>query len=507
MPGEHDPKEAGGQQGGGPHGGAEPEDTKRPRQGSIMAAIQRLSGIKSSVFLRDVPEERTPVVNPRSNEITGRPRDTGHYQIIGEIARGGVGVIFKGRDVDLGRDVAMKVLLEVHKGNQDLIQRFVEEAQIGAQMQHPGIVPVYEIGLMGDDRPYFTMKLVKGETLAKQLSDRDDPKQDRRRFLAIFEQICLTMAYSHARGVVHRDLKPSNVMIGHFREVQLVDWGFAKVLGQGGVTDELTAQEKASQISIIETLRSGSAGTQSLVGSVMGTPAYMPPEQALGSVDKLDERSDVFCLGGILCEILTGKPPYTGENENVIVEASQAHLDPAFERLAKCGADKEIIEICKRCLAPGRRVRPSDASAVVKLVAQYLAAVDERVQNARLAAVEARGLAEAAQVRAKAERRRAEDARRAKVLTLALGGSILVAVLLGGGGYMAWQKGQSALVAESTARVNEALQEAARFHGLARGAPVGELGNWEKAILAAERAEADAEDGNIADDLAQVTTE
>src|SRR5262249_24704207 len=152
-------------------------------------------------------------------------------------------------------DVALKVLHEEHAKDSALVQRFVEEAQIGGQLQHPGIVPVYELGLMADDRPYFTMKLVKGRTLAQMLAERRSPAEDRRRFLAIFEHIHQTMAYAHARSVVHRDLKPTNIMVGAFGEVQVMDWGLAKVLTRVGSADERKSK-KAAEVSIIETIRS-----------------------------------------------------------------------------------------------------------------------------------------------------------------------------------------------------------------------------------------------------------
>src|SRR5262249_35337964 len=156
----------------------------------------------------------------------------------------GMGAILKGRDTDLGRDIAIKVLLETHRGRPELVQRFVEEAQIAGQLQHPGIVPVYELGQFPDRRPFFTMKLIKGRTLAALLAERGSPGADtpspseRMRWLKVFEQVCQTVAYAHAHGVLHRDLKPANVMVGNFGEVQVMDWGLAKVLPQGGVADE-----------------------------------------------------------------------------------------------------------------------------------------------------------------------------------------------------------------------------------------------------------------------------
>ena len=256
------------------------------------------------------------------------------YRLDGVIARGGMGAIIKGRDTDLGRDLAIKVLLDEHKAKPEVIRRFVEEAQIGGQLQHPGIAPVYELSQFADKRPFFSMKLVKGQTLSKLLAERQDPSEDRSRFIGIFEQVCQTMAYAHSRGVIHRDLKPANIMVGAFGEVQVMDWGLAKVLPVGGVADEQHAHTKHKETSIIQTLRNGvgsdspavagTVGSQTQMGSVMGTPAYMPPEQALGEIDNLDERADVFGLGAILCEILTGKPPYVAEDGTQIFRNGQS---------------------------------------------------------------------------------------------------------------------------------------------------------------------------------------
>src|ERR1700722_16070667 len=152
-----------------------------------------------------------------------------------------MGAILKGRDPDLGRDLAVKVLLEDHRERPELVRRFVEEAQIAGQLQHPGIVPVYELGAFTNRRPFFAMRLVKGRTLASLLSDRPDPARDLSHFLTIFEAVAQAVAYAHARGGIHRDLKPSNVMVGAFGEVQVMDWGLAKILPQGGAVDDAFA--------------------------------------------------------------------------------------------------------------------------------------------------------------------------------------------------------------------------------------------------------------------------
>ncbi|MEN8151542.1 MAG: serine/threonine-protein kinase, partial [Planctomycetota bacterium] len=212
---------------------AQPDSKPDSRPGSVggqsvLVEIERLIGTKFRVKLKDLSEDQGPDV--AVGEVDLPIRDIGRYQTIGEIARGGVGVVVRCRDMDLGRDVAMKVIRDEHVGNQVTLQRFVEEAQVGGQLQHPGVVPVYELGLREDGRPYFTMKLIKGKTLSALLTDRKEPTDDLRKFLRIFEQICHTLAFAHARGVVHRDLKPANLLIGSFGEVMVSDWGFAKVL-------------------------------------------------------------------------------------------------------------------------------------------------------------------------------------------------------------------------------------------------------------------------------------
>ncbi len=296
-----------------------------PASSSVLGRIAESIGNVPHVLLHDSELETGPgpILKPSSPEMPDAAGRLDRYQLFGEIARGGMGAILRGRDVDLGRDLALKVLLESHKDKPELIRRFVEEAQIGGQLQHPGVVPVYELGTFADLRPFFTMKLVKGRTLADLLRARvgrgsPDPARpateglppatdDLPRFLSIFESVCQTMSYAHVRGVIHRDLKPSNIMVGNFGEVQVMDWGLAKVLSHAGAADDDVSRraEPEPVVSVIRTARSGSDADASQAGSVMGTPGYMAPEQARGEIELVDERSDVFGLGAILCEILT----------------------------------------------------------------------------------------------------------------------------------------------------------------------------------------------------------
>jgi serine/threonine-protein kinase len=401
--------------------------------------------------------------------------------MLGEIARGGMGVILKGHDSDLGRDVALKVLDGELAKNPAVVQRFVEEAQIGGQLQHPGIVPVYELGLMADESPYFTMKLVKGHTLASLLNERRSPAENRGRLLAIFESVCQTIAYAHSKGVLHRDLKPANVMVGAFGEVQVVDWGLAKVLRRGGIADEKRAKEAVH--TIIETVRSGpgSSGSDSIIGSVMGTPAYMAPEQAQGEVEMLDERADVFSLGAILCEILTGLPPYVrdasaAEAETIVSQAAHAKLAPARERIEKCEADPALKQVCLDCLMTARTARPANAGQVAKAVHEYLASVEDRARNAQLDAEKARI--------------KVAEERRARRLTVALAGAVALALVLGCGGFL-WINRERAQRLEQTRTVVDAAHSEAIELERA-GKPVEALASATRALHLAETGDADA---------------
>ena len=280
-----------------------------------------------------------------------------------------MGAVLKGRDPDLGRDVAVKVLLEDIRDNADMVRRFVEEAQIGGQLQHPGIVPIYELGTFADRRPFFAMKLVKGHTLAGLLDDAGETAATScRGSSAIFEQVCQTVAYAHARGVIHRDLKPANVMVGSFGEVQVMDWGLAKVLPRGGVADDAQAGKPDRQETVIATARSGSDDPDlSRAGSVMGTPSYMAPEQARGEIDRIDERADVFALGSILCEILTGQPAFIGRSSGEIQrKAAPGRPGRRAGPLDACGADAELVALARCCLAREAEDRPRAAGAVAE---------------------------------------------------------------------------------------------------------------------------------------------
>jgi hypothetical protein len=309
-----------------------------------------------------------------------------------------MGIVYRATDTVLGREVAVKVLQEHYETGSAVALRFVDEARITGQLQHPGVPAVHDLGTLPDGRPFLAMKLIKGRTLEALLRDRADPAQERGRLVAAFEHVCQAVGYAHAHGVVHRDLKPGNVMVGAFGEVQVMDWGLAKLLTGGRAAGAGSADPGATTAkTAIRPAREWDDETR--VGSVLGTPAYMPPEQAIGAVDQIDQRSDVFGLGATLCAILTGGPPYVGaDGESTRQLAARAKLDNAFARLDACGAEPGLVALCKRCLAAEKADRPADAGEVAQAVNGLRAAADERARKAELE-------------RAAAETRAAEEAR------------------------------------------------------------------------------------------------
>jgi WD40 repeat protein len=354
----------------------------------------------------------------------GPPLRAGRFELGAELARGGMGVVYRARDESLGRDVAVKVLHERFLADSLTGKRFLDEARITAQLQHPAIPPVFEVGRLFDGRPYLAMKLIKGRTLEELLQERSGPAADRGRFLAVFEQVCQAVGYAHSKHILHRDLKPANVMVGAFNEVQVMDWGLAKLLSaSGAAAREHAAGTETTGGTVIQTERESDSGT--LAGSMLGTPAFMAPEQAGGEVDLLDERSDVFGLGAILCVILTGEPPYKGQSgEEVRLLAIRGKLAEAHARIEQCGADAKLVELCRTCLSEEREARPRNAGAVAATVHDYLAGVEERARQAE-------------RERAAAEVRAAEQWKRRRV-QLVMAAVVLLA-LVGGIVATTWQ--------------------------------------------------------------------
>jgi serine/threonine-protein kinase len=425
--------------------------------------------------------------------------ESGRYSLAEEIGHGGMGVVLRAHDDRLHRDLAVKVLDEKYREEPAVIRRFSEEAQIGGQLQHPGIVPVHDLGQLPDGRPFFAMKLVKGRTLADLLQERPDPGQDLARFLQVFEQVCQTMAYAHSRHVIHRDLKPANIMVGAYGEVLVMDWGIAKVLTPAAPAAAATAD--TGPLTRVETERSGTPGQGTRAGAVMGTFAYMAPEQARGQTDALDERCDVFGLGAILCEVLTGQPPYgDGTGEQLRVKALMGDVAAAVTRLDACGADPELVRLCQQCLAARSEERPRDAADVATQVAAYQAAVQERLRQAELARAAAQAREQEAQATAAAERK-------ARRRTRGLAVAVLLLLAGGGTGAWLWQARAAELNQrrrQTDAAAEQAMGEARSLLQQAKAAPLGDLGRLvHEALVAASKAKDLARPGEASEAVRQ----
>lgn len=345
------------------------------------------------------------------------------YEDLGLIGLGGMGEVRRVRDRRLNRLMAMKILRPEWSADASAAARFVEEAQATAQLQHPGIVPVHEIGRLADGRIYFTMKEVQGRTLAEVIDDVHalaDPDRGAttadgwslRRLIDAFRAVCDAVAYAHSRGVVHRDLKPQNVMVGQFGEVLVLDWGLAMVVG------------RAAGAGAVHTVRSEDDALATSLGTVSGTPAYMPPEQARGQTDRIGPASDVYSLGAILYQILAGRSPFPEGAASAVLQqviqgppaalkqlsvrrpvASRRHSvsettvilpaadvqDPAIDvaaveaRLRTAGPrlpmPDELVAACERAMAREPDERFADAAALSAEIAAWIEGARRREQG------------------------------------------------------------------------------------------------------------------------------
>lgn len=291
---------------------------------------------------------------PGDDSTTKSPR----YQVEEEVTRGGMGTILRATDCHIERTVAMKVIVDAKADSTEHRCRFVREARVTGQLEHPNIVPVHELGADERGRPFYTMKYVKGVTLEQVLGRIRDGNEPAVReyplahLLTIFQKVCDAVAFAHSRQIVHRDLKPENIMIGDYGEVLVMDWGLAKVIGdRASATGEGVGETTPGP---------SSTALNTLVGRVIGTPSFMAPEQARGEVDSIDERTDIYSLGAILYHILALQPPFNGDLAQEVIERVKA----GDVRPPTSAHPKAVSPHC-----PGGRIPESLSAVAMKAVA------------------------------------------------------------------------------------------------------------------------------------------
>ena len=307
-----------------------------------------------------------------SGEVVPEKSQQGDKYVLGqELGRGGMGVVQAALDQDLGRVVAMKSLHPARQTDETLIRALIGEARVTGQLQHPDIIPVYDLSVRPDGSVFYTMKMV-GQThlyeVLRKLREGDRETRleyTRLRLLHVFQRVCLALHYAHSRGVVHRDVKPDNVLLGEFGEIQLMDWGIAKVLGNPG-TSAFTGE-----------------------GVVAGTPEYMSPEQASGDDDTVDHRADIYSLGVILYELLTWTVPVVYREKDVDIPALKADpIEPPEVRAPEQKIPPELSAICMKALAHAPGDRHADARSRWSEIEAFLTGAKERERVQRMAAAE-----------------------------------------------------------------------------------------------------------------------
>ncbi|MCU0722831.1 MAG: serine/threonine protein kinase, partial [Planctomycetes bacterium] len=314
------------------------------------------------------------------------PPAAGAYEDLDEIGRGGMGAVLRSRDRKLDRVVAKKVLLDAR--NPSLVRRFEREARLTGLLEHPNIPPVHDLGTDAEGRRFFTMKVVEGETLSAVLGRlaEGDPDALARfplpRLLQVFLKICDAVAFAHSRDVIHRDLKPANIMIGRFGEVLVMDWGLARVLGKEDEEASPAAQGGAAQAAAAagdtraesSSTRAPEAGPDlTRCGEIVGTPAYMSPEQAAGKRDAVDRRSDVYSLGGILYEILTLTPPVSGQTVlETLARVASGSIELPTRAAPSRPIPRELEAIAMKALSKGRHARYAEVEALAADVQLHL---------------------------------------------------------------------------------------------------------------------------------------
>ncbi|WP_068141992.1 serine/threonine-protein kinase [Roseimaritima ulvae] len=348
---------------------------------------QRLSSIDDEQIHRslraDVREDPQHTLRTLPPPKDGEKK---RFRVLRSHARGGIGEVYVAEDSQLAREVALKELQQDEAYNEVSRARFMLEAEITGSLEHPGIVPVYGMGCYDDGRPYYAMRFIRGESLKQAIdafhqtadfSDEGSKRLALHKLLRRFIDVCNAIEYAHSRGVLHRDIKPANVMLGRFGETLVVDWG----LGKPGTR---TNRDRELVEATLKP-RSGSGSLQTRHGSVFGTPAYMPPEQAAGQLDRLGPTSDVYSLGATLYDLLTGQPPVNGrEIADVLVQIKRGNF-PAPSEIA-AWVPRPLDAICRKALATNPSNRYLSPRALAEDIEHWLA--DEPVDAYRESSLE-----------------------------------------------------------------------------------------------------------------------
>ncbi len=284
------------------------------------------------------------------------------YQLLERVARGGMGTVYLALDSDLHRRVALKVLTLPDDSGR-MVARMREEARVVASLEHPSIIPIHDVGLLPDGRVYYAMKYVQGETLTDWLAHR--PAMNSK--IRLIQQVCDAMAFAHSRGIIHRDLKPDNIMVGSFGEVLVMDWGVAKEMRPNKGARYAGSSAPAGGAADMDATADGPTSQ----GSVIGTPAFMSPEQAAGDADSVDARSDVYAIGATLFYALTGRPPLDSRSASEMHRDRQAGKAPDPRRFEST-VPRPLAAICLKALAKEPRLRYQGADELSADIGRFL---------------------------------------------------------------------------------------------------------------------------------------